>query len=242
MNVIVLLFTISATWLILYAVEKENLRALGFFPLDKRIIQLLTGLFIGTIACLVSVGLHTLLGNIQWIYLSITPASEYFKTLIYWLAQVVTIEFIFRGAFLYIMLKHLKYQKALLISALAFAVYAVAQLDPHKTFYPAGLAGEFFFELLFGYVLAYAFYRSGSILPPIGIHLSWLYVYALFYPSEPSGRLMFSTLSGSLYGAGTSPYEVYLNQAAYTIPPIVLIYLAVQYMLRKPKRIIYIDV
>lgn len=105
----------------------------------------------------------------------------------YDLKSVFTEELIYRGAILYILIKKLGHKKAVLISAVAFGVYhwfsfgVIGSLVP--MIYVLLLTG------LMGWVWAYAFAKTKSIMLPFGLHFGWNVIANGLFSNGPLGEM-----------------------------------------------------
>ena len=62
-----ILVTIAVSWLLLYIIEKENILALGFLPIPKRLKQFSIGILITGILCVLVQYLEAYLKSSTWI-------------------------------------------------------------------------------------------------------------------------------------------------------------------------------
>src|ERR1700744_200537 len=156
------------SWILLKFIERKNLSALGFLPTRQRLAEFMIGLLLSVpflVAFLVGVSLlvhnpyHL---NPHYSFTNLFIAASYvFKAVLYE-------DLIFRGALIYILIKRLGSQKAVLISAILFGIYhwfswgALGQ--------PVQMAIIFLMTGLAGYVFALAFEKTRSIYMPFALH------------------------------------------------------------------------
>lgn len=173
---------------LLYWLEKDPIKALGFKPVLKRIGQFSAGLGFFLLLHLMMIGLDTISQSIDW---SSNPNFSYqlaVTTVWYHFKSVLTEELIFRGALLYILIKKLGLQAGLIISAIAFGVYHWFSYGVWGALVP--MIYVFITTAAMGYIWAWAFARTRSIMLGLGMHLGWN-VMGAFFSTGPSGDLLF---------------------------------------------------
>jgi len=166
------------SWILLHFIEHQNLEALGFIPTPRR-------LKLAGIGFLLTAAYMTLyyLGEAWVLHTPYDPnpmfsLSPFLHSMWYFLKSVLFEELLFRGALLYILIKRLGANKAVIISAVAFGIYH---------FFTVGLGSPTQIVLLFlttglmGYAFARAFVVTGSILVPFAIHYALNFIsYSIF--------------------------------------------------------------
>jgi membrane protease YdiL (CAAX protease family) len=156
------------SWILLKLIERKNLSVLGLRPTRRRLRELMIGLllsipfpiaFLAGVSFLVRNPYHV---NPHYSLKDLLSATGYvFRSVLYE-------DLIFRGALLYILIKRLGPQKAVLISAFLFGIYhwfswgALGQ--------PVQMAIIFLMTGLAGYVFALAFEKTRSLYLPFALH------------------------------------------------------------------------
>jgi membrane protease YdiL (CAAX protease family) len=118
-----ILVELLISWLLLKYIQKQNLWALGLKPNWQRISELFAGLlwpviYVGLFQYIVSLLVHN--------PYKLNPnynLKAFWNINAYLFRSVAYEDLIFRGALLYILIKRLGPQKAVLISAIAFGIY-----------------------------------------------------------------------------------------------------------------------
>lgn len=180
---------LGISWLLLHFVEGKNLTALGLFPISKRIKELTIGFLVMGLIHLIFIYAESVIKSMEW---AINPSVSFpiiLNAFWYHLKSALTEDLIFRGALLAILISRIKWQKAILLSAIAFGVYH---------WFSYGLIGGPIIPLIFvfvvtgfmGYAWAYAFAKTQSIFLPLGFHLGWNVVATLFTAATPYGELV----------------------------------------------------
>lgn len=189
-----LLVIIIVSGVLLRFIEKKNIEVLGVIPTKQRSVQFLIGFVFITLICLISVYVETLVLDVEWIRNESINYTAIFNSFFYHVRSALTEDLIFRGAILYILISRLGAKWAILISALCFGVYHV---------FSYGMTGGGIIPILYvvlvtgfvGYVWAYTFYKTKSIMMALGFHLGYNFLMAMFYQSPPTGELIFQELS-----------------------------------------------
>jgi membrane protease YdiL (CAAX protease family) len=109
---------------------------------------------------------------------------------IWWnLKSVFFEELIFRGILLYILIRELGTLKAMVISSIAFGIYHWFSQEIFGN--PAQMIVVFLTTGLMGFVYAFAYVRTGSILTPAAIHFGWNFTQGFIFSSGPIGNGIF---------------------------------------------------
>ena len=112
-----ILVTIAVSWLLLYIIENENILALCFLLIPKRLKQFSIGILITGILCVLVQYLEAYLKSSTWILNEKITNGIILKSFWWDFKSVLTEELIFRGALLYILIKKIGSKKSILISA-----------------------------------------------------------------------------------------------------------------------------
>ncbi len=197
-----LLVILVISWGLLYLFEKEHLNVLGLIPSPKRMSQLLIGIIVISLILLINIYQETLIRNLVW------KTNEFeFTTIwnafVYHLRSALTEDLIFRGAVLYILIKRIGAYKAILLSSIIFGVYH---------WFSYGILNERWILLIYifiitganGFVWAYSFYKTRSIMFGLGLHTGSNLVLSCFYKSQPFGEIIFALESSKELSGWTS--------------------------------------
>ncbi|PNQ73426.1 CPBP family intramembrane metalloprotease [Hanstruepera neustonica] len=189
-----LLIILVISWAVLRFIEKKNIDVLGVIPYPNRILQFFIGLVFMMFLCLLMVAAETYILNVKWKQKETIDYSLIFQSFIYHIRSALTEDLVFRGAILYVLIRRIGSKKAILLSALCFGVYHV---------FSYGMMSEGVIPIVYvilvtgftGYVWAYAFYKTKSIMLGLGIHLGYNFLMTFFYESYPYGELVFVEMS-----------------------------------------------
>lgn len=177
------------SWAILHFFFNESVLVLGFVPTYKTYlyfaILLVTAAFFSSSTYFLK--MYFTLEQYKW------NTSISFSGVLWEIGNqirtVLTEELICRGALLYFLLRKIGPKKGILLSALIFALLHWLNGNLWGDWISMGLL--FLFTFCMGFLLAYSFYKSGSILLPFAIHFGWNIVQNFIFPNEVSSFSLF---------------------------------------------------
>ncbi|NVK52947.1 MAG: CPBP family intramembrane metalloprotease [Flavobacteriaceae bacterium] len=189
-----LLVIIIISWMLLHFIEKKNIEVLGVIPTKKRISQFVIGFFVIISFNLIAILIESIVLNASWKQNDIIHYNLLFDAFVYHIRSALTEDLVFRGAILYILIQRIGAKKGIFISALVFGVYHI---------FSYGMTNSSIIAMLYvtlmtgftGYVWAYTFYKTKSIMLGLGFHLGYNYVMSMFYENQPYGQLIFQEVS-----------------------------------------------
>ncbi|MGS2727850.1 CPBP family intramembrane glutamic endopeptidase [Psychroserpens sp. BH13MA-6] len=189
-----LLLIIVVSWALLYLIEKQNITVLGMVPTVSHMVQFTVGLVFIMMISLMTIYLESMVLDIDWVLQSKISCRVIFEAIIYHFKSALTEDLVFRGAILYILIKRLGAPWALLVSALCFGIYHV---------FSYGMIGSRVIPIVYvivvtgfaGYVWAYTFYKTSSIMMALGFHLGVNLINTCFFQNQPYGELIFTEIS-----------------------------------------------
>ncbi|MFD0750419.1 CPBP family intramembrane glutamic endopeptidase [Mucilaginibacter calamicampi] len=181
-----LIVELIISWVLLKFILHQNLLVLGFKINSKQLIAIIIGLFIPVVFLviyLVGISLwvkSTYRLNPLYTFAAFKNASSYV------LISVIYEELIFRGALLYILIKKIGTQKALLVSAISFGIYH---------WFTMGVLGQvvpmlfvFTITAIMGYIFALSFSISRTIFLPMAIHLGYNFTFMIVFSRSNMGE------------------------------------------------------
>ncbi len=189
-----ILVIIIISWILLHFIEKKNIEVLGIIPSKKRYIQFLLGFVIIILICLINIFIESILLNVEWEQNSIINYNLFLDSFIYHLKSALTEDLVFRGAILFILIQKIGANKAILISAIIFGIYHI---------FSYGMLNSSIILMVYiilitgftGYVWAYTFNKTKSIMMGLGFHLGYNFLMTMFYENQPYGQLIFQEVS-----------------------------------------------
>jgi hypothetical protein len=197
-----ILVELLISWLLLKYIQKQNLWALGLKPNRQRLLEFLAGILWPVV--FVSIFQYTLSLLVHNPY-QLNPnynLKAFWNGGGYVFRSVVFEDLIFRGALLYILIKRIGVQKALLISAVAFGIYHWFSWGAFGN--PVQMLMIFIMTAAAGYVFALAFEKTGSMYLPFALHFGVDFAnMVLFSQDKGMGKqLLITTLSKDLVSPG----------------------------------------
>ncbi|MEO1032059.1 MAG: CPBP family intramembrane glutamic endopeptidase [Bacteroidota bacterium] len=188
-----LLAIVVISGLLLHFIEKKSIDVLGIVPNKNRWTQFIIGVLIITVIVLTNIVVETILLRVEW-QLRTFNNTLIFDAFYYHLISALTEDLVFRGALLYILIRRIGATKAIILSAMIFGVYH---------WFSYGIIGQntvlmayvFLITGFTGYVWAFAFYKTKSIMIGLGFHVGVNFINACFFESQPYGELIFREIS-----------------------------------------------
>jgi len=181
-----ILVQLALSWLILYLIERSDLRALGLGITGRHLALTGVGLLMAAIACAVYYLLSAAAAGNPWRFAGAMSVERFLSGSWYVLKSVLFEEFLFRGVLLYLAIKRWGMKKACILSAVCFGVYHWFSYNAFGN--PVQTAFIFLLTGLAGLAFAYGFAVSRSMYFPIGLHLGWNLVQILVFSNGPLGK------------------------------------------------------
>jgi membrane protease YdiL (CAAX protease family) len=164
-----ILVQLAISWLIIWLVERHDLRVLGFSPTKRRISDFAFFFLIASLCCASGFILQTFFSNRQWM-----------------LNPELTGSLLSRGVILYILITRLGHTKAIAISAIAFGVYHWFSFGAFGNI--PGMIFIFISTGLMGLVLAYAYSKTLSLYIACAIHFGWNFTQMFMFSQGNMGN------------------------------------------------------
>ena len=132
--------------------------------------------------------------NVEWKQNDTISYGLIFDAFVYHIRSALTEDLVFRGAILYILIQRIGAKKAILLSAFIFGIYHI---------FSYGMTGDRIIPIIYviiitgftGYVWAYTFDKTKSIMMGLGFHLGYNFLMSMFYENQPYGQLIFKEAS-----------------------------------------------
>jgi uncharacterized protein len=213
-----LLVIVVVSSLLLFWLERKSILCLGLTPSTRRTIEFVAGFFFMMLLCVAFRFAETT----SW-RMNDNVTGETLGVIRWNVVSVLTEEFLFRGALLYILIVRLGTQKAILISASAFGIYHWFSFGAFGNIVP--MIFIFVATGLMGWAFALAFVKTKSLFLPVGLHLGWNLTFNFVFSKGPSQQ-------GWLVAEAVQ--NTWLSLIEYWIFPAALI-LLISYVYRKEK-------
>jgi membrane protease YdiL (CAAX protease family) len=219
---------LALSWLLLWAAARKTPAVLGFRLEGRQGALLVGGFFFAAALCgVIQMGAAQFTG-VRW-EMNPNAGIELAVRSLWWnVKSVLTEEFVFRGALLYVAVRKLGAPVAITVSAVAFGIYH---------WFSAGALGNvpmmaiiFLATGLMGLVWAHAFVKTGcSMMLPIGLHLGWNFTYNSVLSLGPLGPQL---LTPSVTGAPVEGWPSLVIYLVGAIVPPALTYVMVRILTR----------
>ena len=221
-----LLVIIVISWMLLLFIEKKNISVLGIIPDKKRVSQFAIGFMIMTCICLIIIYIESWVLHVEWKKNETINFTDILNSFIYHIRSALTEDLVFRGAILYILIQKIGAKKAIIISAILFGIYHIFSYgllhgNVIVTIYIVIITG------CTGYVWAFTFYKTKSIMMGLGLHLGYNFIMTLFHEAHPYGELIFQEVSKT----SLKDWEwLFYNLAKGLFPSIITLIVVKQYL------------
>lgn len=176
---------LAITWLLL-RFEHKNLTVIGLNKPAQRSLEFTIGLIIAALFCFAQNSALAIAGDFAW---ELNPDFHFTAALesLRWIFNsVIYEELLFRGYLLYKAIQHLGPKTGCVISALAFGIYHWFSYEVFGQ--PVAMAYVFILTAIPGFMFSYAFYKTQSIILPIGLHLGWNIANIMVFSKGPVGK------------------------------------------------------
>lgn len=195
-----ILVALVISWALLWLFRKEHIFVLGFKPSKRVVVDFFIGLIL--MAAFSSIN-HLSLSHFQGLHYvrNVNYSIDEALNASWWTFKAGLFEeVLFRGAILYLLIKKLGLKTGCILSAIAFGIYHWFSYN----MFDKGLVPMIYIFLLTGaagWMFAYAFAKSKSIIAPLGLHFGWIFMSIVIFSSGPLGDSMF-IISGEPTGLG----------------------------------------
>jgi uncharacterized protein len=182
---------LAVSWVLLWLIEKRNLSVLGLLPNRRRLIQFGILLLVVGICCASGFFFRMYYGE-RW---DLNPHYSFsqFMEAVWWnIKSVLYEELIYRGAILYILIKRLGAVWGIVLSSIAFGIYHWFSYEVLGN--APAMIQIFLVTGAMGLVLAYGFWKTGSMYAAIGVHLGWGITQIVIFSGGPLGKQLFIQL------------------------------------------------
>lgn len=184
-----IIFLLLISWFILWVFEKKNLLVLGLTPTSKRLKYFTILFIVSSFLSATTFFLKMYFAKEVYTISETLTTKSILLEIWYQFRSVMTEELLCRGALLYLLIKKIGQNKAIITSSVIFA--ALHWLN-------AGVWGNlsqmtiiFVFTFLMGLLLAYAYAKTFSLLIPFAIHFGWNLTQNYIFPDTATGNHIF---------------------------------------------------
>lgn len=200
-----LIALLAISWLLIWLIEKKNLSVLGLTPTKERLKYFTIFFIVSSMLSATAFLLRMYFAKEDYsLSQSLTIKSVLLEAW-YQCRTVFTEELLCRGALLYLLIKKTGQSKAVLISAVIFAV--LHWLNAGVWGNLTAMITVFAFTFAMGLLLAYAYARTFSLLIPFAIHYGWNLTQNYIFPGTANGNHIFTL--------ATAPPTVTISYVAF---------------------------
>lgn len=214
------------SWILLWLFNKSNLLILGLLPTKKRIWDFTFGLISSSISCGIMLYLIVKIPNSKLDFNPDFKFKAFWDGTFWMLKSVLSEEFLFRGALLYIGIKKLGVKNACILSSILFGVYH---------WFSYGIFGNipqmiyiFILTGIGGLLFAFSFAFTKSMWLPIGLHLGWNLTSVVIFSQGPLGKQMLISSSGNEHTLGGIWSIIFFIFQIAILPLVTYLYLLTQ--------------
>lgn len=181
---------LTITWL-LFRFEGRSLSAIGCNQPLKRTQEFFSGLCIAALFAVAQFTLAAEVADFSWKINSNFGLNELANSLRWVFNSVIYEELIFRGYLLYKLIQWLGPRTGVALSSISFGIYHWFSYEVFGHW--MSMIFVFIMTATFGLMLAYAFYKTRSIILPIALHLGWnLVTLTVFSNGSIGNQLLYS--------------------------------------------------
>lgn len=226
----VLVLTV-ASWVLIKFFLKKNLFTIWFTSPRKRSAEVLAAIGISLLAFSIPLVIKSLSYSMEWRLSVDVELGLLINSFYFFFKSILFEELVFRGAILALLVHFLNSRMAILISAISFGVYH---------WFSYGMFGSGIVPMAYifiitgsmGFVWAYIYVKTNSIIMPSIIHLLWNFLSSLFLDYQPFGELLFISEAITEY----SPLVDFFFQAGGELLSVFLIFGLFQLFINNKKR------
>jgi hypothetical protein len=180
-DLILALIVLATSWLLL-RLEGKGLDALGFNQPARRFREFVAAFAVMGCATVLVFLIGAWFTGVSWQWSRYFIVGDFFEyLLIPVLEKVIVVTVVFQGYLLFQLLRIAGRNLGLYSAAVAFGLYSVFAM--HAIGNIAQAIPVFLLSGVFGFVLALAFRKTGSLAAPMGLNLGWHFVSTVVFGS-----------------------------------------------------------
>ena len=222
-----LLIVFAISWPLLWLFFRDHITVLGIIPTASRSKGFVVGLIVMAVFCTINTLGQAYFTEINYVRNPNYGVLEALKGSWWTIKAAMLEELLFRGAILYILIKKFGVSWACLLSAIAFGIYHWFSYE----MFERGLVPMIYVFLLTGaagWMFAYAFAKTKSILVPLGLHFGWILMSIVFFSAGPLGESLWIPDGDGIPLSGGVQLLFFLWQTLF-VPGSITWYLARRY-------------
>jgi membrane protease YdiL (CAAX protease family) len=176
---------LAISWILVWSLEKKDLRVLGFKPTKRRVFDFILFFLITALCCSSGFFMRMYFGE-RWVLNPVFTWHLLGKGLLWHIQSVLYEELIYRGVIFYILIKRLGFSRAIIISAIAFGIYHWFSFEAIGN--ARNMIITFILTGIMGLLYAYGYAKTFSLYIPCAIHLGWNFTQGFIFPQGPIGN------------------------------------------------------
>ncbi len=188
MTLIYNLIIVVLSWIIIYLIEKRNIFKTWIEPIEIRIKEFLKGFSLMAFLCVITQLFLSEISNTTWILSNELSLDKLFSSFYYDINSVLFEELLFRGVLLYLLIKTFNMQTGIILSSIAFGIYHWFTGGVFGN--PSAMIVVFIVTGFMGYVFAFAYAKTKSLILPFGLHLGWNLINHNVFSNGPNGVML----------------------------------------------------
>lgn len=173
---------LAISWLLVWLFSKKNLSVLGGQPTKERLFYFIILFIVSSLISATTFLLKMYFAKEEYTLNQSLTTEIFFTEIGKQIRTVLTEELVCRGVLLYLLIKKIGQTKALFFSSLFFA--ALHWLNSEIWGNGMQMILVFIFTFTMGFLLAYSYARTYSILMPFAIHLGWNLTQNFIFPDK----------------------------------------------------------
>lgn len=205
-----ILVQLTISWLLLKYIQQQNLNALGMTRVARGLAQFAVGILFGGLVCLAHALIKSQLQGLHWQVNPDYSLTVFVEAIGFCFRSTFFEELLFRGALCYIGFKRIGAGPTMLISSAAFGIYH---------WFSFGIFGDakmmiiiFVMTGLYGWTLAYGYWKTQSIMLGSGLHMGWLIVSLVVFSGGAIGNQWLIPASTPAQLSGTTQTVFFFSQ------------------------------
>jgi len=224
LGLIVVLF---CSWAVIWVYSKEHITVLHAINGKRSFYDSIMGFLIMALFCSINLVGQSYFTEVQYVLNKDYGIMEALSGIWWTFKAGLFEELIFRGVILYILIQRIGAIKACITSAIAFGLYH---------WFSYGMFGRGIIPMIYvflvtgaaGWMFAYAFAKSKTILLPLALHLGWIMMSIVVFSDGPLGNSLY-VQHGDHIPLGDWPQLLFFTWQALLVPIIITLYIKKNY-------------
>ncbi|WP_206368011.1 CPBP family intramembrane glutamic endopeptidase [Sphingobacterium psychroaquaticum] len=188
LNMLGLCIILILSALLLWILKRKSLTILGLKPNQARSRDFLIGFCLSILLCTFYHLLKAGIAKNTWLWNPELDTIAVGNGILWVVKSVLFEELLFRGVLLFLVIEYMGWRKGCFISAMMFGVYHWFSYGVLG--FPMQMLLVFISTGLIGWVLAFAYAKTGTLWLPISLHLGWNLCHIILFSNGPLGAMI----------------------------------------------------